>query len=64
MPADAFRIDGTHPSFGGLGAAMAIAIYDYLGYYNICHLGDEVVEPAKTIPRAVMISVVLVAACT
>jgi amino acid transporter len=45
----------------GLGAAMLIAIYDYLGYYNICHLGDEVVEPAKIIPRAVLISVILVA---
>ena len=32
---------------------MLIAIYDYLGYYNVCHLGDEVREPGKTIPRAV-----------
>ena len=46
----------------GLGAAMRIAIYDYLGYYNICHLGDEVRNPAKTIPRAVILSVVVVAA--
>lgn len=61
LPADAFRIDESHSFFGGLGAAMAIAVYDYLGYYNICHLGDEVVEPGKTIPRAVMISVALVA---
>jgi amino acid transporter len=41
---------------------MTIAIYDYLGYYNVCHLGDEVRDPARTIPRAVLISVVLVAA--
>jgi tetraacyldisaccharide 4'-kinase len=61
MPPDAFRIDGPRPFFSGLGAAMAIAIYDYLGYYNICHLGDEVVEPGRTIPRAVMLSVVVVA---
>jgi amino acid transporter len=40
---------------------MLIAIYDYLGYYNICHLGDEVINPASTIPRAVMVSVVVVA---
>jgi len=46
----------------GLGAAMLIAIYDYLGYYNICHLGDEVIEPGRTIPRAVLLSVVVVAA--
>src|SRR6185436_13626415 len=45
----------------GLGAAMTIAVYDYFGYYNVCHLGEEVREPEKTIPRAVMGSVVLVA---
>ena len=31
-------------------AALLIALYDYWGYYNICFLGEEVVEPHKTIP--------------
>jgi tetraacyldisaccharide 4'-kinase len=61
LPDDAFRLSGRHPFVGGLGAAMAIAIYDYLGYYNICHLGEEVVDPGRTIPRAVMTSIVVVA---
>ena len=26
----------------GLGAAARVGIYDYLGYYNICYIGDEV----------------------
>jgi amino acid transporter len=39
-----------------------VAVYDYLGYYNICHLGEEVREPQKTIPRAVIISILLVVA--
>jgi amino acid transporter len=59
LPPDAFRLDIGF--FKGLGLAMTIAIYDYLGYYNICHLGEEVREPGKTIPRAVIVSVVLVA---
>lgn len=59
FPADAFRADATFAA--GLGAAMLIAIYDYLGYYNVCHMGDEVVEPGKTIPRAVILSVLIVA---
>ena len=59
LPPDAFRLDGRF--FSGLGAAMLIAIYDYLGYYNVCHLGDEVIEPGRTIPRAVVISIVVVA---
>ena len=59
FPQHAFRLDSTFAT--GLGAAMLIAIYDYLGYYNICHLGDEVIQPERTIPRAVMGSVVVVA---
>jgi amino acid transporter len=59
FPPNAFRLDGRFAM--GLGGAMLIAIYDYLGYYNVCHLGDEVREPARTIPRAVMGSVVIVA---
>jgi amino acid transporter len=58
-PAGAWHISGTWVQ--GLGAAMAIAVYDYLGYYNICHLGDEVKNPARTIPRAVLWSIVIVA---
>jgi amino acid transporter len=60
FPPEAFRFDQMF--FKGLGGAMLIAIYDYFGYYNVCHLGDEVVQPEKTIPRAVMLSVVIVAA--
>jgi amino acid transporter len=59
FPPNAFRFDG--PFAVGLGAAMTIAVYDYFGYYNICHLGDEVREPARTIPRAVLFSIAIVA---
>jgi amino acid transporter len=49
------------PKFAsGLGAAMTIAIYDFFGYYNICYLGDEVRNPGKTIPRAVISSVCII----
>lgn len=48
--------------FSGLGAAMLITTYDYWGYYNICYLAGEVEKPEKNVPRAVLISIVLVAA--
>ena len=60
FPADAWKLDGTFVM--GLGGAMTVAVYDYLGYYNICHLGDEVRRPEKTIPRAILISIAIVAA--
>jgi amino acid transporter len=60
FPEGAFHFDRNF--LFGLGAAMGVAVYDYLGYYNICHLGDEVRAPEKTIPRAVLISIVVVVA--
>jgi len=45
----------------GLGAASRVGIYDYLGYYDICFIGDEVKNPARVIPRSILISIVLVA---
>ena len=45
----------------GLGAASRIGIYDYLGYYNVAYIGDEVREPGRVIPRSILISVVAVA---
>ncbi|MCC6796708.1 MAG: APC family permease [Candidatus Hydrogenedentes bacterium] len=59
FPEGAFDISSANAT--GLGAAMLIGIYDYLGYYNVCHIGDEVREPGKTMPRAIMISVIVVA---
>jgi amino acid transporter len=44
----------------GLGAAMLIATYDFWGYYNIAFLGGEVRDPEKNIPRALVISIVVV----
>ncbi len=44
----------------GLGMALAIAMYDYLGYYQVCYLGDEVADPARTIPRSILISVIAI----
>ncbi|HUE15880.1 MAG TPA: APC family permease, partial [Planctomycetaceae bacterium] len=61
VPTDQFRWSNAGPLAKGLGAAMTFAVYDYLGYYNICHLGDEVRDPARTIPRAVNRSIWIVA---
>jgi APA family basic amino acid/polyamine antiporter len=59
FPKDAFHLGPEF--FTGLGAAMLVATYDYWGYYNVCYLGEEIKEPEKNIPRAVMISIVVIA---
>src|SRR5947208_1252 len=45
----------------GLGAATRIGVYDYLGYYDVCFIGEEVKDPGKVIPRSIIISIVAVA---
>src|SRR2546423_3187542 len=47
--------------FLGLGAASRIGIYDYLGYYDVCYIGDEVENPGRVIPRSIIISTIAVA---
>lgn len=44
----------------GLGGTMILAMYSYFGYYNVCYIGDEVRDPARTIPRSIMLSALLV----
>jgi len=46
----------------GLAQGTLLATYCYWGYYNICFLGGEVKRPEKTIPRAILLSVLFVAA--
>jgi amino acid transporter len=40
-----------------IGFASVKTIYSYLGYYNVCHLGGEIKDPAKNIPRSMFISI-------
>jgi amino acid transporter len=59
FPPDAFSF-----SLGllfGLGAASRVGVYDYLGYYDVCYIGDEVKDPGRVIPRSIVISTVTVA---
>jgi amino acid transporter len=64
-PERAFAFSGKAAAFPdrfgwGLGAAMILAMYSYLGYYNVCYIGDEVRDPGRTIPRAILLSVLLI----
>ncbi len=43
--------------FIALGQASLKSVYSYLGYYNVCHLGAEIKNPAKNIPRSILISI-------
>jgi len=40
-----------------IGFASVKSVYSYLGYYNVCHLGSEIKNPSKNIPRSIFISI-------
>ena len=63
-PALDFPPDAFHFSTGfalGLGRAMLIAMYDFLGYYSVCYVGGEVRNPERVMPRAIFYAVISIA---
>ncbi|MBC6611050.1 APC family permease [Hymenobacter sp. BT507] len=46
---------------GAMGHAAVNTIYSYLGYYNVCHLGAEIKQPEKVIPRSIFLSILGIA---
>ena len=42
---------------GARGGAADCRVENYWGYYNVCYLGAEVRDPARTIPRAILLSI-------
>jgi amino acid transporter len=55
LPPNAFKIDLSF--LRGLGQGTANVLYLFLGYDQICYLGAEVKSPGRTIPRAVVYSI-------
>ena len=56
LPPGAFDLDLNW--FQGLGQGTANVLYLFLGYYQVCYLGAEVRKPGRTIPRAVVYSII------
>jgi amino acid transporter len=53
--------DFTWAFWVALGQATVKTMYSYLGYYNVNHLGGEIKDPEKNIPRAIFISIIGIA---
>ena len=37
-------------------------MYSYGGYNQVCNIGEEIVDPARTVPRSIVVSIFIVAA--
>src|SRR5207253_11162431 len=49
------------PFMLGLGNGTMLVMFNFLGYYQVCYLGDEVKQPSKVIPVGVIYSILIVA---
>lgn len=58
FPPGAFRMNWVF--WAGLGHATLYALYDYFGYYNVCYLAEEIRNPGRVIPRAILLSIATV----
>lgn len=58
FPPGAWRIG--LPFMLGLGNGTMLVMFNFLGYYQICYLGDEVKRPERVIPFGVIFSILLV----
>ena len=60
FPPEAYRLD--RDLLAKIGAVSLLAMYNYGGYNNVCNIGEEIREPHRTIPRAIVLSILLVVA--
>ena len=44
------------PAWGGIFAASVLAFFAFIGFGDIVKLAEEVIEPARTIPRAIVLA--------
>ena len=45
-----------------IAAAGLLAMYNYGGYNNVCYIGEEIRTPERNLPRAIVLSIVVVVA--
>ncbi|HBQ14854.1 MAG TPA: amino acid transporter [Myxococcales bacterium] len=59
-------LDATPPEGGAAGAALlsavALAFYAFIGFEDVCNVAEEVERPQRTIPRAILLTLVVVSA--
>jgi amino acid transporter len=58
FPPQAHHLDSS--LLRSMGAAGLLAMYNYGGYSNVCNIGEELRAPERTLPRAIVLSIVVV----
>ncbi|MFJ5674149.1 APC family permease [Streptomyces sp. NPDC093097] len=57
LPAHAIDLTAGH-FWVGFAGGLTIGVYDYLGYNTTAYMGAEIKQPGRTLPRAILFSIV------
>jgi amino acid transporter len=60
FPHAAFTVD--RGLLARVGAVSLLAMYNYGGYNNVCNIAEEIRDPRRNVPRAIVFSIVVVVA--
>jgi amino acid transporter len=60
FPSSAYTLDGD--LLRRVGAVALLAMYNYGGYNNVCNIAEEIRDPRRNVPRAIVISILVVVA--
>ncbi len=60
FPATAFVAD--RALLSRVGAVSLLAMYNYGGYNNVCNIAEEIRDPSRNLPRAIVLSILVVVA--
>ncbi|MEP7200077.1 MAG: APC family permease, partial [Chloroflexota bacterium] len=58
FPTSAFTLDAD--LLRRIGAVSLLAMYNYGGYSNVCNIAEEIRDARRTIPRAIVVSILIV----
>jgi amino acid transporter len=58
FPPSAYRLDRS--LLARIGAVSLLAMYNYGGYNNVCNIAEEIRDPRRTVPRAIVASILVV----
>jgi amino acid transporter len=58
FPAPAYTFDGS--LLARVGAVALLAMYNYGGYNNVCNIAEEIRNPERNVPRAIVSSILMV----
>jgi len=58
FPAAAYTFDGG--LLARVGAVALLAMYNYGGYNNVCNIAEEIRNPERNVPRAIVSSILMV----